>query len=53
MNDKKKEHDESQEEGFPGKRPYETPRLTKLGTVEQLTQGDILLLEPDIVGNSI
>ncbi len=34
------------------KKPYETPRLTKLGSVEQLTQGLPPIPSPDVNGLS-
>ncbi len=34
------------------KKPYETPTLTKLGSVEQVTQGVPLLPLPDVGGLS-
>ena len=44
---KMKAIDDQQAEGVGGKRPYETPRLKKLGTVQQLTQGVHVLNIPD------
>ena len=40
-------------EAVRGKRPYETPRLTKLGTVRELTQGTPHVFLPDDIGESI
>ena len=40
-------------EGAGGKRPYETPTLTKLGSVEQLTQGVPNVALPDNFGTSV
>lgn len=47
MNDKEKEHDENQDEKCIRKRPYHTPSLTKLGSVEQLTRGTVHRGVPD------
>ena len=35
------------------KRPYETPRLTKLGSVRELTQGTPQISVPDTFGTSV
>ena len=45
--------DDQQAEGAGGKRPYHTPRLTKLGSVEQLTQGTPNVALPDVFGQSV
>ena len=47
MNHKKQSNEKQDAEGSGGKRPYETPTLTKLGSVEQLTQGMPVLAVPD------
>ncbi|MBI5411078.1 MAG: hypothetical protein HZA21_03705 [Nitrospirae bacterium] len=39
--------DDQQAEGVGGKRPYRTPKLTKLGTVQQLTEGMPLIALAD------
>lgn len=52
MNDKEKEHDESQDEKCIWKRPYHTPTLTKLGSVQALTRGDPFLPATDTGGVS-
>lgn len=39
--------DDQQAEGVGRKRPYRTPKLKKLGSVEQLTQGIPILAIPD------
>ena len=46
-NHKKARDEEKAEEAVRGKRPYETPRLTKLGSVKQLTQGLVASPVPD------
>ncbi len=53
MTDHEKALDEKKDaEGAGGKRPYHTPKLTKLGSVEQLTQGIPALPLPDDAGLS-
>ena len=44
---KMKAIDDQQTEGVRGKRPYRTPKLRKLGSVEQVTQGSPVLAIPD------
>ena len=44
---KMKAIDDQQAEGVGGKRPYETPRLKKLGSVQQLTEGTHVFNVPD------
>ena len=39
--------------GCPCETPYETPRLTKLGAVRELTQGTPNVSLPDVVGTSV
>lgn len=39
-------HEQPVQDG-PAKKPYQTPSLTKLGTVRELTQGDPPALYPD------
>ena len=43
----KKQDEEQLVEGVHGKRPYQTPTLTKLGSVEQVTHGDAAFPVPD------
>jgi hypothetical protein len=53
MTNHEKTHDEEKvDDAVRGKRPYETPRLTKLGTVRELTQGIPDVVLPDDVGVS-
>ena len=53
MTNHEKECDEKKDaDGVRGKRPYQTPRLTKLGSVEQVTQGARLVPLPDTGGIS-
>lgn len=44
--------DDQQVQGAKQKKPYETPRLKKLGSVEQVTQGVKAQPVPDIAGIS-
>lgn len=52
MQDDKQAHEEQEEAGAQGKSPYHTPRLKRLGKVEQLTQGDHITRVPDVFGAS-
>lgn len=47
MRDQMQAMDDQQAEGAGGKRPYQTPKLTKLGNVRELTQGGSVLPVPD------
>lgn len=44
--------DDQQADGTGGKRPYKTPMLAKLGSVEQLTRGIPAVPVPDVAGIS-
>ncbi len=52
MKDDEQQREEQDEERVGGKRPYETPMLTKLGNVQQVTQGTPIVRVPDILGAS-
>ncbi|MCR4318915.1 MAG: PIG-S family GPI transamidase component [Candidatus Brocadiaceae bacterium] len=45
--------DDQQTEGVRGKRPYKTPTLKKLGSLEQLTQGIPNIPVPDDFETSV
>ncbi len=48
MTNHEKECNEKKDaEGVRGKRPYHTPKLAKLGSVKQLTEGNPILPIPD------
>ncbi|MGH8060189.1 MAG: hypothetical protein ACREOH_23615 [Candidatus Entotheonellia bacterium] len=52
MTEHEQAREEQEEAGVQGKRPYHTPKLKRLGKVDQLTQGAHIVPVPDEGGAS-